>query len=139
MLKFFFYFLSIFLIISCSGNDKNDVVHHNYNFEEIKTVLNGETLKSNHTSKTYQYSNKDFLCSVNYVGNGEKSNEANVIFSKTNTDSCYNALTVFYNKLFNSNRKDRIFNSWSTDSVEVLLYKQTDSTIFTNIFIKSYR
>lgn len=129
----------MFLIISCEGNKTTGDVILSYNFNEIETILNGETLKNNQPSKTYQYSTEDFLCSVNYVGNNKKSNEANIIFSKTNTDSCYNALTNFYNNLFNSNRRDSVFNSWSSDSVEVLLYKQTDSTIFANIFIKSYR
>ena len=122
-----------YLILFLSNEQKH------YSFNEIDAVLKGETLNTPHNKKTSTYKTSDYTCNATYVGNDNISNEINLVFNNTNIDSCYNLLNSYYNTYFNSTNYNKKFNSWSTDSLEVLLFKQTDSAILVNIFIKTYR
>lgn len=137
----FFSVFCILLLFACSSpqESKTVVAPIISDFEEIKPILLGTILKQKNLEKTITTKTKKYTSITQFVGNGDSFSEINVIFKPNYTDSCFANLTDFYNTAFNNTKTDKIFNSWSTDSLEILLFKQTDSTILANIFIKTYR
>jgi hypothetical protein len=138
VVKFYLIFLLLF-IFSCQNKIKTSNSQQKYDFMELNVILKGETLSKKHNQKSTHYKTSNYTCDAIYVGNTNISNEINLVFKNTDVDSCYKSLNSYYNTHFNSTRHSKPFNSWSTDSLEVLLFKQTDSTILVNIFIKTYR
>ena len=138
-IKLYVILLSISLFIGCKNEKGNSREITKNNFELINHILKGETLGEKYIQKNFTQKAINYTCNINYVGNNNTSNEVNLIFKDPKIDSCYKSLNAFYNKHFKSNNNKGKFNTWSTDSLEVLLFKQTDSTILVNIFIKTYR
>ena len=137
-LKVYLFFILLF-VFSCWSNNKSSGDKQQYSFKEIDNLLKGETLGKKHTQKNFTQKTINYICDINYVGNNSTSNEVNLVFKDAEIESYYKSFVTFYNKHFESNNNNKVFNTWSTDSLEVLLFKQTDSTILVNIFIKTYR
>lgn len=137
----FIFVLLIVLVSNCGSTNKEQKTHEygEYNFSEIESLLLGETLNQPYLHKSSHKTYKKYSFKNIYVGSGNKPNEANIIIKPDSMKVCYEALLNLYNTNFSSAQTGDRFNSWSTDSLEIILFKQTDSSILVNIFTKTYK
>jgi hypothetical protein len=143
-MQLFKIFILCFVVTACfscnsNGNKKSLNNINGYDFAEIELLLLGKTLYSENKNLHNLKKQSNYSYNCNYVGDKNNPNEINLTINSNKNNNCYQALLLLYNNNFSTNKLNDTFNSWSTDSLEILLYKQTDSTILVNIFSKTYK
>lgn len=129
------FIITIPLLIFCSeapsDNKKSDA-----NFiSEISPFLSGETIG---TKQPKEFKAAD-TNSINFEGKNilshGKVKEVLFYLHSTKVNKDFELLTNWYNELLNDSLNNHSYNSWRSDSIEYLLFKQSDSTIFANIYL----
>lgn len=124
-------FFVLLLSMSCSVITPS--TEEEFNLKEIEKELSGINLNDTLFFNQSVIQGKEFSSTVFYKGEDKLINEID-IHIQSQYDSLFPFLTNYYNKRFNSLKKDSIFNTWQTDSSEFILYKNSDSSILVNIF-----
>ncbi len=128
-------FFVLLLSMSCSVITPS--TEEEFNLKEIEKELSGINLNDTLFFNQSVIQGKEFSSTVFYKGEDKLINEID-IHIQSQYDSLFPFLTNYYNKRFNSLKKDSIFNTWQTDSSEFILYKNSDSSILVNIFKRTY-
>ena len=128
-------FFVLLLSMSCSVITPS--TEEEFNLKEIEKELSGINLNDTLFLNQSVIQGKEFSSTVFYKGEDKLINEID-IHIQSQYDSLFPFLTNYYNKRFNSLKKDSIFNTWQTDSSEFILYKNSDSSILVNIFKRTY-
>lgn len=128
------FYVFIYVVFSCKNQDKSNSESILKPIENILLGQNLDTVKLKEidiqTDKLEVYGKYKFNDSI--------ATETLLYIKSSNLDSTYNLIRDFYNGSLNDSLSNRTFNSWQSDSIEYLLFKKSDSTIFANIYLKTY-
>lgn len=120
----------IFILFACSPSstkkEKPKVVY----LEELAPFLLADT----NMEKNYVFTQNNIKVEV-------KNNSQNsyICLKTTHPELIFNHLQTFYNTQFSKTDTNTVFNVWNNNEQEYMLYKQSDSTIFVNIYRKTYK
>jgi hypothetical protein len=124
--KHFFYLLFLLLFVSCKSEQTNSLL----NLNKLRPFL---SKKKSTDSKVKNIKTIFFEASISH----NKKNETDIWINSKNTE-IYDSILDFYNLKFNSSFSDTIFNSWTTDSLDFVLFQKSDSVILISIFEREY-
>ena len=101
-----------------------------FNLNELNPFLSNKKITD---YKTKNITTKFFEASISQ----NKKNEIDIWINSKNTE-IYDSILNFYNLKFGSNFSDTVFNSWTTDSLDFVLFQKSDSLILISIFEREY-
>ncbi|MDB4088933.1 hypothetical protein N9544_04835 [Flavobacteriales bacterium] len=128
------YIFIVITIFSCTKTSNNPI---DSNWGELEMELTGTLINDTLIFNQKEITHSNFSSIIYYKEDNKLINEIDIHIN-TKLDSIYPNLVNYYNNIFNSNKKDSIFNTWRTDSSEFILYKNSDSSILVNIFKRTY-
>ena len=131
-MKKLYFFLAV-ILIAC----KNPSNNNNFNLDGIEKELAGSLINDSLILSKKKIIKDDSSTTIFYKTRNNKINGIDIHIN-SKQDSTFPILLHYYNKKFNSNKNDSIFNTWQTDSSEFILYKNSDSSILVNIFKRTY-
>lgn len=128
-MRYYIYIVCLALI-SCLQDDSSKVIENNNSLNDVGQYLIADSKNLNDTVlvterfelEVKQY-NKGFYLS----------------FRTKKVNQLLNDLNQFYNQRFNQINEIARFNTWDKNQKEYFLYKQSDSTIFVNVYRKTYK
>lgn len=132
-------FISFLLLIFISCSSPESPKQHLVFFESIKPILEGKTIGTRDQSIEIKPTMESsfYYYGKNVLSKG-KVQEVILYIKSQHIEDDYKEIRNWYNALLNDSLQDTRFNSWQTDSLDYLLFKKSDSSIFVNIFLKKH-
>lgn len=129
-MRYYFYIVCCLALISCGQDISSKVIESDNSLGDVTQYLladsknlNDTVLLANRFELEVKQYNKGFYLS----------------FKTKKVNQLLNELNQFYNQRFNQINKVSRFNTWNMNQKEYFLYKQSDSTIFVNVYRKTYK
>lgn len=127
---YYFYIVCCLALISCGQDISSKVIDSDNSLDDISGYLIANSKNLNDTvlvADRFELEVKQYKKGL-YLS-----------FKTKKVNQLLNELNQFYNQRFNQINEIARFNTWNMNQKEYFLYKQSDSTIFVNVYRKTYK